>query len=326
MAKKGGKRKQKKIEDEVAKEGLDRFAGSSDEEGGEVMAPPAPVEEELHDADVEIDTEDEDEEENVSDSNEDKDPKKYDTNGDDSSTSSIEKEADPALKMANVMGRILGGDNKKKKAPTTSVVLGKTVTPLQKMQQEEKDRLKALKKKRQSNRERNLSAMHYPLSIATSSNVQTDGRLSVARELEQERFHRRVATRGVVALFNAISQHQRSNTQKNVTPSSSKTIESSKMTKHSFLDKIKSAAKSQTADNFDSKKRSVENEGRESNKETKSNTPSWGALKDDYMLNPKKNWDEESSEEEADPETIQDEADKMEQDTPRKKLRVRGRQ
>jgi hypothetical protein len=54
-----------------------------------------------------------------------------------------------------------------------------------------------------------LKSLHIPLSVATTNTVE-DGRLSVTNELEQERFHRRVATRGVVALFNAISQHQKS--------------------------------------------------------------------------------------------------------------------
>lgn len=218
MAKKPGKRKQKKHlqqqQDDVDEKDLDRFAGSSDEEDGDEkegeqqvhLAPPSLDDEEIF-QDVEDDTEDDDSDnigkgdefiQNHCDAAED---------DDDSSVSSIEKEADPGFKMASVMGRILAGDDKKRKAPTSSVVLGKTITPLQKLQQQEKEKLKA----RQANRERNLTAMHYPLSIATSNNVHTEERLSVAKELEQERFHRRVATRGVVALFNAISQHQRSN-------------------------------------------------------------------------------------------------------------------
>lgn len=64
------------------------------------------------------------------------------------------------------------------------------------------------------------------------------------------------------------------------------------MTKHSFLDKIKSAAKSKlsTNDNNSSKnKRQFDSVvGEEKPKESKGSSPSWGALKDDYMLNPKK--------------------------------------
>jgi hypothetical protein len=62
----------------------------------------------------------------------------------------------------------------------------------------------------------------------------------------------------------------------------------SKLTKHSFLDKIKNVAKSKVADKSDSKKRPIDVEEDGGTQESKSNTPSWGALKDDYMLKPKK--------------------------------------
>ena len=68
---------------------------------------------------------------------------------------------------------------------------------------------------------------------------------------------------------------------------SSKRKETSKLTKHGFLDKIKAAAKSKGGDDENNEtetpksgKNVVENEGKKS--------PSWGALKDDFMLNPKK--------------------------------------
>lgn len=115
-----------------------------------------------------------------------------------------EFEDDPASKMANAMAKILGTA-----APQQSVILGKTKTPLQRMQQKEKEEEHQMKEKRQANRERNLSALHIPLSVATTNTIENEGQLSVSQELEQERLHRRVATRGVVALFNAISQHQK---------------------------------------------------------------------------------------------------------------------
>jgi hypothetical protein len=74
--------------------------------------------------------------------------------------------------------------------------------------------------------------------------------------------------------------------------------ETTKLTKHGFLDKIKSTAKAgttsqgnsgavdggeqQTNPERDQAKR------RRDSKETNTNKPSWNALKDDYMLNPKK--------------------------------------
>merc|ERR1712166_1084415 len=110
------------------------------------------------------------------------------------------------------MGRILGtksSNSVRQKTSTSSVVLAKTITPLQKLQRKEKEQQTAIKEKRKANRERNLTALHLPLSIATTNTIDSGG-LSMSKELEQERLHRRVATRGVVALFNAITQHQRS--------------------------------------------------------------------------------------------------------------------
>lgn len=62
------------------------------------------------------------------------------------------------------------------------------------------------------------------------------------------------------------------------------------MTKHSFLDKIKSAAKSSKSSESggNEKRKKIETEGNDNPKEQHSNSPAWGALKDDYMLNPKK--------------------------------------
>eukprot|EP00536_Pseudo-nitzschia_multiseries_P018335 jgi/Psemu1/293447/fgenesh1_pg.2396_\ len=232
--------------------------------------------------------------------------------------------------MANAMSKILGSQAtslSKKSAHPPSVVLAKTVTPLQKLQKKEKEQQKAIKEKRRANRERNLTALHLPLSIATSNTVQPGGRLSVAKELEQERFHRRVATRGVVALFNAITQHQKINNPDNECTVSSKNKEASKLTKHGFLDKIKAAAKTKGIDErHDTHAQKAEKSASSSGA---SNSSSWGALKDDYMLNSKKNWDEESSEEEPfDESEILDGEEKVDVQgsTSRKKRRVSGKQ
>jgi hypothetical protein len=318
---------------------LGRFAGSSDEEEEEEepMAPPAtetPVVDSHLDADEENSTD-----EGEEDDDDDGDtfpPDEYGGNDkaanaadDDDDSSSVEGEdMDPAKKMANVMSRILESTAthpKKKTTQASSVVLGKTVTPLQKLQQKEKEQLKAMKEKRKANRERNLTALHMPLSIATTNTIQPGGQLSVAKELEQERFHRRVATRGVVALFNAITQHQRTtNTDNDSSVLSKKNQETSKITKHGFLDKIKEAAKSKGDEqntSETSKSGKADGEG--------NNRSSWSALKDDYMLNPKKNWDEESSEDEANEDSDSGEGDaEVGKKVPasRKKRRVSGKQ
>jgi hypothetical protein len=63
------------------------------------------------------------------------------------------------------------------------------------------------------------------------------------------------------------------------------------MTKHSFLDQIKSVAKSkdigESADNNSKPKNDDQKEKVKKDRQTLSK-PSWGALKDDYMLNSKK--------------------------------------
>ena len=99
--------------------------------------------------------------------------------------------------------------------------------------------------------------MHAPLSTATSLTITTTGNdgdtengMALSRELESERIHRRVATRGVVSLFNAITQHQQAQQNNNVSstiigPSSSKSSgndgELKRMNKHTFLDMIKNS-------------------------------------------------------------------------------------
>lgn len=231
---KKGKKQSKKHESAIKEEDLDRFAGSSDEDEEVEEEEELPVKESVE-SDTDGDNNDDENEEDDDESNRGKgipsgdeyikgDDERHvpdNDDDDDDDSSSVEEEINPAAKMANAMGRILGSrtverevSRKMKDAKTaSSVVLAKTVTPLQKLQQQEKQQQVALKEKRQAKRERNLSALHYPLSIATTNNIQTGSRPSVAKELEQERLHRRVATRGVVALFNAISQHQRANVE-----------------------------------------------------------------------------------------------------------------
>jgi hypothetical protein len=62
------------------------------------------------------------------------------------------------------------------------------------------------------------------------------------------------------------------------------------LTKHGFLDKIKTAAKSKdVGESVDgSNKRKKEDRNDKSKKDDQTSKPAWGALKDDYMLNSKK--------------------------------------
>lgn len=125
--------------------------------------------------------------------------------------------------MAGAMARILGlSATSKKASEPKSVVLSKTITPLQKQQKKEKEEENSLRLKRKQRREVNLTALHIPLSAATSRPIagkDTDSSIvakAMAKEIEVESMHRRVATRGVVALFNAITQHQQQKAQQQV--------------------------------------------------------------------------------------------------------------
>jgi hypothetical protein len=193
-----GKKSRNQVEIDPKEVDLDRFAGSSDEEDEVDQVDPSG-----HGAD------NEDNEEDEHSLSKRPDVKEKDSSDDEDSEPEMgkilrtEEIIDPSAKMANAMARILGTATK------SSVVLSKTTTPLQRMQKEEKESRIALKAKRHMKKERNLDSLHIPLSVATTFSVEGGGR-SVAKELEKERFHRRVATRGVVALFNAISSHQKS--------------------------------------------------------------------------------------------------------------------
>eukprot|EP00980_Cylindrotheca_fusiformis_P029330 scaffold23297_cov132-Cylindrotheca_fusiformis.AAC.8 len=267
----------RRSEVEIDRKELDRFAGSSDEEE--------------EDPKTSANEHDEDDKDSMSNSSIEglvgKGKNQYPSDDDDEEEV-VEAEVgleSSSAKMANAMARILGTTTHK--TGVSSVVLSKTTTPLQRMQFKEKEQAKALREKRKVNRERNLTALHIPLSVATTNTIETGGQ-SVAKELENERLHRRVATRGVVALFNAITQHQKA-TEGDQTHSRQK--DAPKETKHSFLDKIKNAASHAPGDQKTASKEKAKKT------EIFKQTPKWDALKDDYLLNSKKNWDQESSEE-----------------------------
>jgi len=299
------KKAQKVIVPKLNNENLDRFAGSSDEEEQEKpgITPASAMEASDRDSDNDKDDGDSgiggNRSNYVNSKNENQIVGNHYKNDDGVSSAEEDEEVDMGTKMANAMSKILETSSKpkiKRGNVSSSVVLANTVTPLQRLQQKEKEERKSMKEKRQANRERNLTALHLPLSIATTNSIDSGGKLSVANELEQERFHRRVATRGVVALFNAITQHQKSNSVDsrdfNLSP---KTQEISKMTKHGFLDKIKAAAKTNRSD----EPTNVSKDGTTPDLDQGTNKSSWSALQDDYMLDPKKNWDEESSEDDT---------------------------
>lgn len=319
-SKKGGAAGKQAAPSEVSKAELDRFAGSSDEDEDDNNSSDN---DEEQDEELEPMNDLDDGSSSSDDGSESaeapvqqraltvrKEIARPSVSSDDDSSSDEDEEelvnqpAPSQVGMASAMSRILGttmSSFQAKKNPDPSVVvLSRTTTPLQKAQLEEKSRLTDAKKKRSTNRERNLACMHVPLSVATTAVVGGSG--SVARELEMERMHRRVATRGVVALFNAISQHKAETKQleiQNVDPlkaaKKQKGADVSKLTKHGFLDMIRKTA---TDDTTKGETMPKPNDDKEQASTKKSGTSGgWSALKDDFMMNSKlKDWDKAMSE------------------------------
>jgi len=249
--------------------------------------------------------------------------------------------------MANAMARILGGQltmqpektsESASKKGTKPVILSKTTTPLQRLQQKMKTEEQALRQKRLNRRAENLSAMRLPLAPSAGMsaeklwketkksnrkrNIEDDNdAAAIANEIEGERTHRRIATRGVVALFNAISKHraavaaeaaakeqEKQNAREEGRSARKKGEESgvSSQTKHGFLDMIKKSAPSSGAQKDDDsgatgtrKQGGATQQNGENNK--KESAVGWSALKDDYMMNSKlKDWDKMSDDDDDD--------------------------
>jgi hypothetical protein len=215
-----------------------------------------------------------------------------------------------ATGMSNAMTRILGGAALlEPKKTSANVVLSKTTTPLQRLQQKIKNEEAALRQKRRERRSENLSAMRLPLAptagmsadklkkqhkanASQNENAMAQNAKAIAAEIESERTHRRIATRGVVALFNAISQHRsqvaadaaaKEEEKKRLREEGGmkrKVVSTVETSKHGFLDRIKSAATSDVKKE-DVKVISVAEEGKEKK------GVGWSALKDDFMMNSK---------------------------------------
>jgi len=250
--KKPVKKEPEKTEETILKD-LDRFAGSSEEEGDGEGPNDVDTDDESLDSnkdarEMQIDEEPsndrDDNDDNGSSSDEDEygvpavnkktatrvraNRKKggHDSDDDDGDDDESEDDFDLPVAsetgMAGAMARILGLAAPSKAKQQKAVVLSKTITPLQKLQKKEKEEHDAFRSKRKQRRDVNLTAMHIPLSAATSRPVlgKDDGTDMVANamanEIEQESKHRRVATRGVVALFNTIAKHQQQRAQQQV--------------------------------------------------------------------------------------------------------------
>ena len=256
--------------------------------------------------------------------------------------------------LSNAMSRILGGFSEKR--DPKSVILSKTTTPLQRLQQKIKSEEQELRQKRQSRREQNLSCMRVPLAPTAGMSAeklwkqhakkskrkrgdgpevqdeyQSKNAAAIANEIESERTHRRIATRGVVALFNAISKHRaavaaeaaakeeekrrlreegalirKKNEEEKAVVSTSK---------FGFLDMIKKSASTSKGESSGDNRA-----GEQAKSDTKASAVGWSALKDDYMMGSKlKDWDKMSDDESDEAERNYD-SDSSDGDAKRQKL------
>lgn len=284
-------------------------------------------------------------------------------------SSSFTSQSAKGAGMANAMARILGGQStmqpEKTKKGTKPVILSKTTTPLQRLQQKMKTEEQALRQKRFNRRAENLSAMRLPLAPSAGMsaeklwketkksnrkrNIEDDNdAAAIANEIEGERTHRRIATRGVVALFNAISKHraavaaeaaakeqEKRDAREEGRSARKKGEESgvSSQTKHGFLDLIKKSAKKSAPSSeaqkdesgADGTRKQAPQNGEINKKES---AVGWNALKDDYMMNSKlKDWDKMSDDDDDEPSkfdaaSFSDGEEELHKSSSRKRLKV----
>jgi len=324
--------------------------------GKEVVKPEKQTGRTTKQNDVEVDS-DENEEDGSS-----EDDYNNDEQSDDDEMTAPSPRSAKSAGMANAMSRILGGQTFQSPDADTSapmaaaaaakpVILSKTTTPLQRLQQKIKTEEQALRQKRHSRRTENLSAMRLPLAPTAGMSAEklwkqtkkkskrkrgssnedeeeahrNDNALAIAYEIEGERAHRRIATRGVVALFNAISKHRavvaseaaakeeekrrirEEGRQSRFGKKKSDEGEVRTKTKHGFLDMIKKSAAvgASKGDENDGGGGRVNGADKSkesgSSKEASSKSTGWSALKDDFMMNSKlKDWDKDISDDEDD--------------------------
>ena len=222
-----------------------------------------------------------------------------------------------AIGMSNAMAKILGmgipSDNLSKKNKSQhqskSAILSKTTTKLQKQQEMERKALQSLRQKRKLRRAEHLTAMHIPVgNMIGTTPVRSSagqGKISQWEEINMERSYRRIATRGVVALFNAISKHQLAQREQHeqnthgIKNKQDRDVQA--MTKRGFLDALKQTANKTEGSAVGEKEKTVngssngtsitDNPGKAIEatlKETDSKRGgNWNALRDDFMMGAK---------------------------------------
>ncbi|XP_077138369.1 RRP15-like protein [Ranitomeya variabilis] len=177
---------------------------------------------------------------------------------------------DPNKGWADAMAKIL---SKKVPSDKASTILVKS----KKLKKEkEKEKQEWLEKKEQIDKKRQWEMM---------CRVKTD----VVKDREAERSLQRIATRGVVQLFNAVKTHQ-SNVKEKVKEAGPSERKKSKLmmsvTKRDFIDVLRGKeSKGETAERPSLRKASVKTE----------KASEWNILRDDFMMGASmKDWDKDS--------------------------------
>lgn len=133
-------------------------------------------------------------------------------------------------------------------------------------------------------------------------------------DLDRERTFKKIATRGVVQLFNAVKAQQSDISRKlQTTKLESKRDEiiRSADNKKNFLDHLMSGprAKSELVDQGVKKEKKHESSSEDDDDSEAEGKSTWSALRNDFMTGKKVGWDKEDSEEDDDAEEMESESD-----------------
>ncbi|KAB5586366.1 hypothetical protein PHYPO_G00000760 [Pangasianodon hypophthalmus] len=184
-----------------------------------------------------------------------------------------EDETNPNAGWAEVMAKILG-----KKTPEDKPCI--LLKNKQRDKLNAKERKEKLEKKKQADKKRAWEMM---------CRVKPD----VVRDKEKERNLQRIATRGVVQLFNAVRQHQKNVDEKVKEVGGSERKKAkvlSSISKKDFIDVLRRSAGCNTE--------AIKTE-KSVSEEQKEEKPAWSVLRDDFMMGSSmKDWDKESDPEE----------------------------
>eukprot|EP00057_Strongylocentrotus_purpuratus_P030763 XP_782650.2 PREDICTED: RRP15-like protein [Strongylocentrotus purpuratus] len=228
--------------------------------------------------------EDIDDEEEEDDGDEEEEDEEEEDDGDEEEDDGDEEEEGeeiPGVGWADAMASIL-----RKEAPEEgSAVLAKSKDYAKAKEEEMKDYMERIKEKQSRKKWENMSKV-----------------IPKVTDREFEKSLQRIATKGVVQLFNAVKKQQktREDKLKKVGGSQRKRakVEAS-LTKGNFLDMLKGTPAPSSVDPSSKAKGSITS----TEKPLSGDQPSWGVLRDDFMLGAgMKDWDKEGSEEDDDDE------------------------